>query len=679
MEGSYHPLDPHQRPVPMDPVQRLRQRVKPPRLQEVMRVNGDGPGGLLCGYLRKNFGNPNHANANLYWRKRWFVLDPERGMLYYYRAGVSPEDMQRVHTRGWVDLRKPGTVLVTSPGDLEPDHKGHVAATQFHLRFRGEDGEAKVLKLSAPSEASYTAWVTALRDVVGRTAATSSATVTPIGQGSPFPGSSAMLSPQGTVIRYPTPGGATTRPRTPGGSVSQPPAPTIDRRIAVAAFSLALAFAAFGGPFLCLCAIIGGNAALWMHTQGAAGESGGPPVHRRSVDQDSNPRATPSAAAAPAAAPLLDPRLLFVGFNALLLIAVAGEEAGFLLALAAGNAGLWRLLPGSAPAKAFGVSARSGGRGRRMPSMAVSDDECEEDERDEGEGPGTPVVAMGGRPSTPAGARQHVPEQPKHRGGLTLRRCTGPDDSRGYSVPDPASFNVRIGPDYPRNHRKAPSQGQILTAVGGDLFTCDRKIEHIMRYLWFPEVDFEVAHWFVVHASICNYAPPNPLWHSGPLDGPGMSLVIYCPITPAVWEQIQTAAAGPLELLRRFLNADQLPRPEEVYDRVKLIATLVNVDDPKLQLSTTCSHLVKTWNSKPCMTRPQHRIIHADFYTELDIDLHEFSFLARKGITGFLPRLKEMVVNAAILLEAQTDSEMPEQVLACFTLNRVDLEKGKPW
>jgi len=254
-----------------------------------------------------------------------------------------------------------------------------------------------------------------------------------------------------------------------------------------------------------------------------------------------------------------------------------------------------------------------------------------------------------------------------------------PDEAHCWGVPDPHVFHVRVGPNYAKNKLKAPSEGCILTPVAADLFTMDLKVDHITQYLQFPKVDFEVAHWFVVNCQVCSYAPANPVWGSAVLDGPGYSVVVYCPIPPALWQQIQAAKAGHLELFRRFLNADQSPNPEAIYDRFKIIATLVNWDDPKLQFNATCSKLVKTYNSKPVLTRPQHKIIHADFYTEVDINIHEFGYLPRRGIYGFLPKVKDMVLDICLVVEAQADAELPEVALVCFTLNKVDLEKGVPW
>ena len=67
-----------------------------------------------------------------------------------------------------------------------------------------------------------------------------------------------------------------------------------------------------------------------------------------------------------------------------------------------------------------------------------------------------------------------------------------PADEQCFDIPDPTTFHVRIGPNYPRNKKKAPSNGAILEVLCADLFICDKKIDHIMQYLQFPDVPYEV-------------------------------------------------------------------------------------------------------------------------------------------------------------------------------------------
>ena len=76
-------------------------------------------------------------------------------------------------------------------------------------------------------------------------------------------------------------------------------------------------------------------------------------------------------------------------------------------------------------------------------------------------------------------------------------------------------------------------------------------------------------------------------------DGPGYSLVAYMPITPELWSSMKAAKDGHLELLWRFLHADEHPDPEAIYNRFKLIGRLTNPDDPELAFNSTCARLVK--------------------------------------------------------------------------------------
>ena len=60
-------------------------------------------------------------------------------------------------------------------------------------------------------------------------------------------------------------------------------------------------------------------------------------------------------------------------------------------------------------------------------------------------------------------------------------------------------------------------------------------------------------------------------------------------------------------------------------------------------------------------------------YLEIDIDVHNFSYLARQGLYGLLDRLPLMHLELAFLVEATGPDELPEQVLGAFELRGLDL------
>eukprot|EP00667_Euglena_gracilis_P028239 EG_transcript_35766 len=133
----------------------LRQRVKPPHLAEYMWLAGEDHGGVLCGYLRKTFWpqvGPRHKDN---WHTRWFALDKDRAVLYYYKAGVDPEDLHETQPRGWITLSASGTTL--NADIQQADSSG---ARQFHLSIPNEKKGTQEVKFRAPSEDAYREWVT---------------------------------------------------------------------------------------------------------------------------------------------------------------------------------------------------------------------------------------------------------------------------------------------------------------------------------------------------------------------------------------------------------------------------------------------------------------------------------------------------------------------------------------
>ena len=171
-----------------------------------------------------------------------------------------------------------------------------------------------------------------------------------------------------------------------------------------------------------------------------------------------------------------------------------------------------------------------------------------------------------GSPGHPGG------KKPRHtRAGLTVKQATG-DEPNTWQPLDGSVYNVRIGPNYAANKKKAPSRGHLLDVVAMDVFRTSARVYNIAENLQMPELPYPVAHWFVLHFQVPDFPAPNPIWGPKDPDGPGFSIVAYLPITPETWAQCSAATSGAHALLWRFLHADREDCPNEVYDRSSLSA-----------------------------------------------------------------------------------------------------------
>ncbi|KAF9609107.1 hypothetical protein IFM89_013361 [Coptis chinensis] len=246
-----------------------------------------------------------------------------------------------------------------------------------------------------------------------------------------------------------------------------------------------------------------------------------------------------------------------------------------------------------------------------------------------------------------------------------------------WSSIDPSTFKVR-GEYYLRqatlDKKKEPATNfSAYYPFGVDVFLSPRKIKHIAQFVDLPVITpfGKLPTILVVNVQIPLY--PATIFQNE-FDGEGMSFVLYFRLSENYSKEL---APHFLENLRRIID-DEVEKVKNfpvdtilpVRDRLKILGRVANVDD--LGLSAPERKLMHAYNEKPVLSRPQHEFYLGENYLEIDIDMHRFGYISRKGFEVFHDKLKLCVLDVGLTIQGNKAEELPEQVLCSIRLNGID-------
>jgi hypothetical protein len=243
-----------------------------------------------------------------------------------------------------------------------------------------------------------------------------------------------------------------------------------------------------------------------------------------------------------------------------------------------------------------------------------------------------------------------------------------------WSRIDASVFKVRCGPNYYKSKRKEPSLGAIYELVTMDLVSSETKFFHIASRTELPRPGVGahnasgLPEYLVVSFQAPMYPPGSPF--SPKTDGSNVAMSAFFRL--ADWARM-APENNAVESFRRFVHCFN---DDPYRKRLKCIASIANPD--ALGFNRVEKSLHARYDATPWMVEPQYQFFSGTDYFEIDIDIHIFNFFSKKVGWSVTERLDQAIMDASLVVQAETDQDMPERVLCCWRANRLQLNHAPP-
>lgn len=248
------------------------------------------------------------------------------------------------------------------------------------------------------------------------------------------------------------------------------------------------------------------------------------------------------------------------------------------------------------------------------------------------------------------------------------------------------TFNVRCGPNYPKNGIKKPSKAAFGKIEAMDVFITERKLRHSMSlgHITLPPA---TPGWKEVYPEFLVITQMLPKYFNRALvtgkeaDGITYMLTSYVRMPPNLapgfgsHEEPQNAE----QLMKRFLmRADQDPGVAHCW---KMIGVVLNLTEVGPLLPRSVFRMLSKFNGKPILSRPQHEFFRdpQNRYLQADLDGHQYNYGTRTAVSNALHLSKHMEMGYGYVVESRQEAEMPEVMCCCSKILKFQLDRAVPF
>ncbi|CAM9240662.1 unnamed protein product [Ascophyllum nodosum] len=231
---------------------------------------------------------------------------------------------------------------------------------------------------------------------------------------------------------------------------------------------------------------------------------------------------------------------------------------------------------------------------------------------------------------------------------------------------DHTIFRLR-GKRYIQDKVKAEPADSLYYMVGMDTFATEARVGNLAS-----EVDLGPISQNLPKISVPGVRPllilnvqlpsASPALMSSAEDGPGYQCVFYFRMkesTVRALENLETAS----EAVKLWVAYCQhMGVDDEYHGRFKCVAVIANYE--RLGLPG----FVTKYNGRPVLINKSGKWVRGESYIENTINVHRFSFIAKKSLHSLKSIFKDMVLHLGFTIEGRSTDELPESILACATL-----------